>query len=227
LPAWQAFKKRGKIMKKIVILVSVLMLLMVNIVNAKSNKAKKRIGDKKFEKIMKDFQLEAVIETTKGNISVYLYPEAAPKNVANFVFLAKNNFYNGLTFHRVIPNGLVQGGDPLGNGTGTAGYFLNDEISDWLNFDNEGMLAFANSGPNTNSSQFFITMQAMSSLNGKHTIIGGTKSREDLGVLRTIRQDDKILNIDIKGKKVDKFLDYFSEEVSEWERKLEKPVNHE
>lgn len=220
-------KKRGKIMKKIVILVSVLMLLMVNIVNAKSNKAKKRIGDKKFEKIMKDFQLEAVIETTKGNISVYLYPEAAPKNVANFVFLAKNNFYNGLTFHRVIPNGLVQGGDPLGNGTGTAGYFLNDEISDWLNFDNDGMLAFANSGPNTNSSQFFITMQAMSSLNGKHTIIGGTKSREDLSVLRTIRQDDKILNIDIKGRKVDKFLDYFSEEVSEWERKLEKPVNHE
>ena len=214
-------------MKKIVILVSVLMLLMVNIVNAKSNKAKKRIGDKKFEKIMKDFQLESVIETTKGNISVYLYPEAAPKNVANFVFLAKNNFYNGLTFHRVIPNGLVQGGDPLGNGTGTAGYFLNDEISDWLNFDNEGMLAFANSGPNTNSSQFFITMQAMSSLNGKHTIIGGTKSREDLSVLRTIRQDDKILNIDIKGRKVDKFLDYFSEEVSEWERKLEKPVNHE
>lgn len=214
-------------MKKIVILVSVLMLLMVNIVNAKSNKAKKRIGDKKFEKIMKDFQLEAIIETTKGNISVYLYPEAAPKNVANFVFLAKNNFYNGLTFHRVIPNGLVQGGDPLGNGTGTAGYFLNDEISDWLNFDNEGMLAFANSGPNTNSSQFFITMQAMSSLNGKHTIIGGTKSREDLSVLRTIRQDDKILNIDIKGRKVDKFLDYFSEEVSEWERKLEKPVNHE
>ena len=214
-------------MKKIVILVSVLMLLMVNIVNAKSNKAKKRIGDKKFEKIMKDFQLEAVIETTKGNISVYLYPEAAPKNVANFVFLAKNNFYNGLTFHRVIPHGLVQGGDPLGNGTGTAGYFLNDEISDWLNFDNEGMLAFANSGPNTNSSQFFITMQAMSSLNGKHTIIGGTKSREDLSVLRTIRQDDKILNIDIKGRKVDKFLDYFSEEVSEWERKLEKPVNHE
>ena len=214
-------------MKKIVILVSDLMLLMVNIVNAKSNKAKKRVGDKKFEKIMKDFQLEAVIETTKGNISVYLYPEAAPKNVANFVFLAKNNFYNGLTFHRVIPNGLVQGGDPLGNGTGTAGYFLNDEISDWLNFDNEGMLAFANSGPNTNSSQFFITMQAMSSLNGKHTIIGGTKSREDLSVLRTIRQDDKILNIDIKGRKVDKFLDYFSEEVSEWERKLEKPVNHE
>ena len=214
-------------MKKIVILVSVLMLLMVNIVNAKSNKAKKRIGDKKFEKIMKDFQLEAVIETTKGNISVYLYPEAAPKNVANFVFLAKTNFYNGRTFHRVIPNGLVQGGDPLGNGTGTAGYFLNDEISDWLNFDNEGMLAFANSGPNTNSSQFFITMQAMSSLNGKHTIIGGTKSREDLSVLRTIRQDDKILNIDIKGRKVDKFLDYFSEEVSEWERKLEKPVNHE
>ena len=223
---------------KRILLIGILMMMFFNLGNAKAVKIKKtreerklerqeKKEDSKFKKQMKKFELEAVIKTNKGDISVFLYPEAAPQNVANFVFLAKNNFYNGLTFHRVIPNGLVQGGDPLGNGTGTAGYFLNDEISDWLNFDNEGMLAFANSGPNTNSSQFFITMQAMSSLNGKHTIIGGTKSREDLGVLRTIRQDDKILNIDIKGRKVDKFLDYFSEEVSEWERKLEKPVNHE
>jgi len=78
---------------------------------------------------MKKFTLEAVIKTTKGDISVYLYPEAAPKSVANFVFLAKNNFYNGLTFHRVIPNVLVQGGDPLGNGTGGTGYVIDDEIS--------------------------------------------------------------------------------------------------
>ena len=214
-------------MKKIAILVSVLMIMIVNTVNAKGSRNQQNKENKKFEKIMKDFQMEAVMKTTKGDIAFFLYPEAAPKNVANFVFLAKNNFYNGLTFHRVIPNGLVQGGDPLGNGTGTAGYFLNDEFVKWLNFNYAGILALANSGPNTNSSQFFITMQAMSSLNGKHTIIGGTKSREDLGVLRTIRQDDKILNIDIKGRKVDKFLDYFSEEVSEWERKLEKPVNHE
>ena len=209
-------------MKKVIILFGILMLLMVNIINAKESKIRKSKEEKKFEKAMKNFELEAVIKTTKGDISVYLYPEAAPKNVANFVFLAKNNFYNGLTFHRVIPNGLVQGGDPVGDGTGYTGYYLDDEFVDWLNFDNAGMLAMANSGPNTNSSQFFITMQPMSSLNGKHTIIGGTKSREDLGVLKVLRQDDKIISIDIKGKKVDDFLSYFPAEVSEWESKLQK-----
>lgn len=203
--------------KKIIILVSILMLLMTTVVSAKSKE------EKKFEKTMQNFELEAVIKTTKGYIKFFLYPEAAPKNVANFVFLAKNDFYNGLTFHRVIPNALVQGGDPAGNGTGTAGYFVQDEFTNWLTFDVEGILALANSGANTNSSQFFITLQPMKNLNGKHTIIGGTKTREDLSVLRALRQDDKILNIDIKGKKVDKFLDYFPEEVSEWESKLKKP----
>ena len=212
-------------MKKIVILVSVLMLLMVNVVNAKSNKAKKRIGDKKFEKIMKDFQMEAVMKTTQGNITFFLYPEAAPKNVANFVFLAKNDFYNGLPFFRVVPNGLIQGGDPVGDGTGTTGYVVPDEFKKWLTFDVEGMLAMSNSGPNTNSSQFFITMRPIKELNGKHTIIGGTKNRDDLRLLRTLRENDKILSIDIKGKKVDKFLDYFPNEVKEWETKLKKPVN--
>ena len=172
--------------KKMVILVSILMLLMATVVNAKGKKSKE---EKKFEKAMQGFQLEAVIKTTKGEISFYLYPEAAPKNVASFVFLAKNDFYNGLTFFRVVPNALVQGGDPSGNGTGTAGYFLSDEFTKWL------------------------------------TIIGGTKNCEDLSILRTLRQDDKILNIDIKGKKVDKFLDYFPEEVIEWESKLQKPEN--
>ena len=212
-------------MKKIAILVSMLMIMMVSIAEAKGSKNHQKKENKKFEKIMKDFQMEAVMKTTKGDITFFLYPEAAPKNVANFVFLAKNDFYNGLKFFRVVPNGLVQGGDPAENGTGTTGYIIPDEKKKWLNFDVEGILAMANSGPNTNSSQFFITMQAMPNLNGKHTIIGGTKNREDLSILRTLRQDDKILNIDIKGKKVDKFLDYFPEEVIEWESKLQKPEN--
>ena len=224
-------------MKKIVIIFSILMLLIVNVANAKRNKTKKtrnteenkkvekvEIGSKKFNKIMEEFRLEATIKTTKGDISFFLYPEAAPRNVANFVFLAKKDFYNNLPFHRVIPNGLVQGGDHKGDGTGTTGYYLNDEFVKWLNFDYAGMLALANSGPNTNSSQFFITMQAISSLNGKHTIIGGTKSREDLGKLRLLRQGDKILNIEIRGKDVNKFLNYFPNEVTEWESKLEKPL---
>ena len=205
--------------KKMIVLVSILMLLMTTLINAKEKKSKE---DKKFEKTMQSFKLEAIIKTSKGDISFYLYPEAAPKNVANFVFLAKNDFYNGLSFHRVIPNAIIQGGDPVGNGTGTAGYYVNDEFVDWLNFNYAGMLALANAGPNTNSSQFFITMGAISNLNGKHTIIGGTKSREDIGILKVLREGDKILSVEIKGKNVNEFLSYFSNETTEWERKLKK-----
>ena len=121
-------------MKKFTLLLGILMLTFFSIGNAKMTKE-----ERKFKKAMKSFEMEAVIKTTKGDISVYLYPEAAPKNVANFVYLAKNNFYNGLTFHRVIQNVLIQGGDPLGNGTGGTGYTVNDEISDWLSFENAGM----------------------------------------------------------------------------------------
>ena len=212
-------------MKKIAILVSMLMIMMVSIAEAKGSKNHQKKENKKFEKIMKDFQMEAVMKTTKGDITFFLYPEAAPKNVANFVFLAKNDFYNGLKFFRVVPNGLVQGGDPAENGIGTTGYIIPDEKKKWLNFDVEGILAMSNSGPDTNSSQFFITMGAMKELNGKYTIIGGIKSREDLRVIRTLRENDKILSVDIKGKKVDNFLNYFPDEVSEWESKLKKPSN--
>ena len=199
-------------MKKITLLLGFLMLMIFSIGNAKMTKE-----ERKFKKAMKNFEMEAVIKTTKGDISVYLYPEAAPKSVANFVFLAKNNFYNGLTFHRVIPNVLVQGGDPLGNGTGGTGYVIDDEISSWLNFQNGGMLAMANSGPNTSSSQFFITIISLPHLDGKHTIIGETKSRQDLSVVRVIRPEDKILSIEIKGRKIDDFLDYFAYETTQWE----------
>lgn len=186
----------------------------------KKYEAEQKKSQNKFEKAMKSFELEAVIKTTKGDVSVFLYPEAAPKNVANFVFLAKNNFYNGLTFHRVINNVLVQGGDPNGDGTGSAGYNLNDEIVKWLDFDSAGVMAMANSGPNTNGSQFFITMSPLASLNNKYTVIGETKSGNDLSILRVIRPEDKIVDIQIKGKKVDDFLSYFPVEVAEWEKAL-------
>ena len=199
-------------MKKITLLLGFLMLMIFSVGNAKMTKE-----ERKFKKAMKNFEMEAVIKTTKGDISVYLYPEAAPKSVANFVFLAKNNFYNGLTFHRVIPNVLVQGGDPLGNGTGGTGYVIDDEISSWLNFQNGGMLAMANSGPNTSSSQFFITIISLPHLDGKHTIIGETKTRQDLSVVRVIRPEDKILSIEIKGRKIDDFLNYFAYETTQWE----------
>ena len=150
----------------------------------KKTQSRSRKADSKFRKEMKKYELEAVIKTNKGNISLFLYPEASPLNVANFVYLAKNNFYNGLKFHRVIPNVLVQSGDPMGTGLGSTGYTLDDEFPDWLNFENAGMLAMANSGPDTNSSQFFLTVTSLSQLNGKYTIIGETVSREDLSVIR-------------------------------------------
>ena len=213
---------------KRILLLGILMMMFFNLGNAKAVKIKKtreerklerqeKKEDSKFKKQMKKFELEAVIKTNKGDISVFLYPEAAPQNVANFVFLAKNNFYNGLAFHRVITNVLVQAGDPIGDGTGNTGYLINDEIVDWLSFDNAGKLALANTGPNTNSSQFFITVSPLTQLNNKYTIIGEIKSREDLSVLRLVRQGDKVTDVEIKGKNVDEFLNYFSSETAQWE----------
>lgn len=129
----------------------------------------------------------AIIETTKGNITCELFPDKAPITVANFIGLATGTkdwinpaskvkkhgvpLYDGTIFHRVIPDFMIQGGDPMGNGVGDAGYEFKDEFSD-LRFDVPGRLAMANSGPNTNSSQFFITQVATPHLNNRHTIFG-------------------------------------------------------
>ena len=123
-----------------------------------------------------------------GEIHCTLFPDKAPETVANFIGLATGKkawknprtgqmmkgvpLYNGTTFHRVIPNFMIQGGDPLGTGTGDPGYSFKDEFSDDLTFDQPGRLAMANSGPNTNGSQFFITEVPTPHLNGKHTIFG-------------------------------------------------------
>lgn len=128
----------------------------------------------------------ALFETNKGNFKVKLFNDKSPKTVANFVGLAdgtkawtdpktgkevKKPFYDGLIFHRVIPNFMIQGGCPLGNGTGGPGYKFEDEFSD-LKFDKPGLLAMANAGPNTNGSQFFVTVAATPWLNNRHTIFG-------------------------------------------------------
>lgn len=130
----------------------------------------------------------AVIDTTMGTLRCRLFPKEAPKAVANFIGLADGSkdwkdpatgetrhgvpFYNGTIFHRVIPNFMIQGGDRLGTGTGDAGYKFDDEIVHSLTFDRPGRLAMANSGPNTNGSQFFITERATPWLNGHYTIFG-------------------------------------------------------
>ena len=113
-----------------------------------------------------------VIDTTKGRIVIELYAQEAPKTVANFVKLAKDGFYNGLIFHRVIPGFMVQTGDPSGTGTGGPGYTFEDEFGPGLSHDGPGVVSMANAGPNTNGSQFFITLAPTSWLDGKHTIFG-------------------------------------------------------
>lgn len=116
-----------------------------------------------------------VIETTNGSFEVTLFPDIAPKAVENFLTHAKNHYYDGTIFHRVIPGFMIQGGDPQGNGTGGQsiwGKSFEDEVTSTVKFDKPGLLAMANRGPTTNGSQFFITTAATPWLNQKHTIFG-------------------------------------------------------
>ena len=114
----------------------------------------------------------ATIKTSKGDIVVELLPGPAPQTVNNFVFLAEEGFYDGTIFHRVIPDFMIQGGDPTGTGTSGPGYSFEDEFAPMFGFDRPGILAMANAGPNTNGSQFFITTVPTPHLNGAHTIFG-------------------------------------------------------
>jgi cyclophilin family peptidyl-prolyl cis-trans isomerase/FtsZ-interacting cell division protein ZipA len=118
----------------------------------------------------KDYQ--AIIVTNKGNIRLDLFEDQTPETVNNFVFLARNHFYDGVVFHRVLQDFMAQTGDPTGTGTGGPGYQFEDEFVDTLTFDKRGILAMANSGPNTNGSQFFITFAPTEWLNGMHSIFG-------------------------------------------------------
>ena len=122
----------------------------------------------------------AVINTNQGAITVELYAEEAPQTVNNFVALAEKEFYNGVIFHRVIPEFMIQGGDPTGTGGGGPGYQFDDEISPNLSFDSPGILAMANAGANTNGSQFFITVAPTPHLTGGHTIFGKVTDGQDV-----------------------------------------------
>ena len=123
--------------------------------------------------------MNATLFTNRGTIELELYPNEAPKTVDNFVRLARTGFYDGVTFHRVIPDFMIQGGDPTGTGSGGPGYTFEDEINDHK--VERGAVAMANAGPNTNGSQFFIvTTEAASWLDGKHTVFGKVTSGMDV-----------------------------------------------
>ncbi len=132
----------------------------------------------------------ASMETSCGAIEIELFAKETPITVNSFVFLAREGFYDGLTFHRIVPDFVIQGGDPKGDGTGGPGYQFEDEIVDSLKFDQEGLLAMANSGPATNGSQFFIVTGQASHLNGKHTIFGKvTKGMEAVDKIKATEAD--------------------------------------
>ena len=143
--------------------------------------------------------MQATIRTNKGNINLNLFPDQAPVTVSNFVNLAQRGYYDGLKFHRVIANFMVQGGCPLGTGTGGPGYKFQDECTPALKHDKPGILSMANAGPRTNGSQFFITHVPTDWLNGKHTVFGAVAGADDQKVVDSIVQGDKIESVDISG----------------------------
>jgi peptidyl-prolyl cis-trans isomerase A (cyclophilin A) len=160
---------------------------------------------------------QAIFHTNRGDITVDLFPNHAPKTVANFTGLAKGEkdystpngrtgpFYDGLTFHRVIDNFMIQGGDPLGRGTGGPGYNFGDEFHPELSFDRPYLLAMANAGPGTNGSQFFITTTPTPHLNRKHTIFGEVADADSravvdaIGKARTAGGDRPVTDITINS----------------------------
>ena len=143
--------------------------------------------------------LVAVMATSKGTIRLDLYPDQAPMTVANFVNLAQRGYYDGLNFHRVIADFMIQGGCPLGTGTGGPGYQFGDEFVPELRHDAPGKFSMANAGPGTNGSQFFITHVPTPWLDDAHTIFGAVQSDADQDVVNAIAQGDSIESVTIEG----------------------------
>jgi peptidyl-prolyl cis-trans isomerase B (cyclophilin B) len=138
----------------------------------------------------------ATFETSRGKIVCELFAKDAPKTVNNFVFLAREGFYDGTVFHRVIADFMIQGGDPTGTGRGGPGYRFEDETQGNPNLHEPGTLSMANAGPNTNGSQFFITHVDTGWLNGKHTVFGKVLKGKD--VVDAVRQGDQLYGVSIQ-----------------------------
>ena len=146
------------------------------------------------------------IQTSKGQINIELFEEDAPNTVANMISLIENGFYDGLVFHRVIPNFMIQGGCPLGSGTGDPGYRFDDEFMPNRCHDGPGILSMANAGPRTNGSQFFITHSAQPHLDGKHTVFGKVINGQE--VVDLIQQGDVMEKVIILNKRDPKLINF-------------------
>ncbi len=160
-------------------------------------------------------ELQAIITTNKGTINLRLFADKTPLTVANFVNLANRNYYDGLTFHRVLADFMIQGGCPHGSGTGGPGYNFADEFNDELCHDKPGMLSMANAGPGTNGSQFFITHVPTPWLDNHHTIFGAVISDDDQEVVNSIAQGDTIESITITGDPAE-LLEQHKDSIDQW-----------
>ena len=161
--------------------------------------------------------LTATFDTDQGPVRVALEPGKAPLTVANFVNLAQRGYYDGLNFHRVIPDFMVQGGCPQGSGTGGPGYRFEDETRNGLSHE-RGVLSMANAGPGTNGSQFFITHVACPWLDGKHTVFG--KVTDGMDVVDKVKQGDTIKSVKIDGD-IDAALAAKADRVADWNKILD------
>ena len=164
-------------------------------------------------------ELIATFNTSRGTIRTRLHADKTPVTVASFVNLVKRGYYDGLSFHRVIPDFMIQGGCPQGSGTGGPGYRFEDEPRTDLRHDKPGVLSMANAGPRTNGSQFFITHVATPWLDGKHTVFGEVLGAEDMAVVNAIRGDDKIGSVILSGD-ADTVLAAQAVRVAEWNEVL-------
>ncbi len=165
-------------------------------------------------------KLQVTITTEKGDIHLDLYADKTPVTVASFVNLIQHGYYDGLTFHRVIPNFMIQGGCPYGTGTGGPGYKFEDECRPDLKHDSPGILSMANAGPGTNGSQFFITHVPTPHLNGKHTVFGKVVSEEDQKVVNSIVKGDKIVKMTVTGD-TGPLFEKMADRIAEWNKILE------
>lgn len=163
--------------------------------------------------------IKIVMQTSKGDIHATLFASKAPRTVANFLNLANHGYYNNLTFHRVIADFMIQGGDPTGTGMGGPGYKFADEFSPSLKHDRPGIFSMANSGPNTNGSQFFITHTATPWLDNKHSVFGEVTQGQD--VVNAIKQGDTIKSIKILDS-TDTLFATQKENIELWNSKLGK-----
>ena len=169
--------------------------------------------------------IKVCLKTNKGDINLNLFADIAPITVASFVNLIQRKYYDGLIFHRVISDFMIQGGCPQGSGTGGPGYKFQDECSKSAPHDKPGKLSMANAGPKTNGSQFFITHGPTPHLNGKHTVFGEVCSDKDMAVVNLIAQRDQIISATVSGD-TQELLTAQADNVKEWNSVLDKNFKH-